>query len=792
MRRLRDSEKREPPVSAVKGNMIFARGAAAGVYRVETSSFEFLSLAEKYALHGHLSRWMIKAETNFSIYRVCREYSVDDYVRDTVSMIDERHANRSRWEALLAQQAEAMRTMRSFIPEVYFVISLHSMSWIQRARKPRDIKAVEDANQDALDLLSSHIPARRATTREIQWLLRRACVRGVCEPDVDPHWAPPAISLDGGVWSPGRTDVQSFMPVVTEHPRSVIVEGEDGESLQAMLVMGKPPRKLDYPGSAELLFAPLEKLDFPVDVVAHTRWVPNKKMLTICDNAVKDAVDELEDAVSRFLDHKTKRRASEIPSVQDYFASEPYPPGLETFMSLATTVPNGDQDELKDRIKRLKRSYGSVRLYRPFSLQADLFDEHMLRPDGATTREYRRDYKCLLVAEQLAAMMPIGANQGGSDNGIAIGYTIPGTRRPVKYSPLEASQTNQAGAVLLNGTLGGGKTIAGQLIACQAVKRGSLLVDVDPRPDHSFESLLGDDLVHAITLDNTESNVGLLDPLVVAPEAMREELAASYMMDLLPQAVPEWQTEIISAVRRALRESNPCSKLVIEMLLSGSDQHARAAGKALDVWSNWGLCRLAFGEGTSASTNLLKPATTIKASGLSLPPAGSPRASYDQSERISVATFKLIVAYAMRLISGDVSTHKVLELDEVHAFSDTADGQRFLSRVLRMARSMNVTVLLMTQLIGDLEKLKDLIGVIFAFRQQNADQARANLRLLGLEEDNEKLIAHLLSYSDGRCLMRGLDKRVVAMRFDPFDSDFLRLADTNPSRQLKDLVTDAT
>jgi DNA helicase HerA-like ATPase len=147
-----------------------------------------------------------------------------------------------------------------------------------------------------------------------------------------------------------------------------------------------------------------------------------------------------------------------------------------------------------------------------------------------------------------------------------------------------------------------------------------------------------------------------------------------------------------------------------------------------------------------------------------------------------VATFKLIVAYAMRLISGDVSTHKVLMLDEVHAFSDTADGQRFLSRVLRMARSMNVTVILLTQLLGDLERLKDLIGVVMAFRQQSVDQAKANLRMMGLDENNQDLIERLLGFENGMCLMRGLDGRVVQMQVDPADPDFLRLADTNPAR----------
>jgi hypothetical protein len=168
-------------------------------------------------------------------------------------------------------------------------------------------------------------------------------VRGVREPDVDPHWSPPALTLDGGVWSPGRADVQRFMPAVTEHRRAVLVEGEDGESQQTFFTIGKLPKTSDFPGNAELLFAPLERLDFPVDAVAHVRWVVNKKMLAICDNSIKDARDELDDAAARFLSRRVRQRVKEVADVQEYFESEPFPPGLETFISFAVSAGGGSR-----------------------------------------------------------------------------------------------------------------------------------------------------------------------------------------------------------------------------------------------------------------------------------------------------------------------------------------------------------------------------------------------------------------------------------------------------------------
>jgi hypothetical protein len=763
------------PIESIAENVIIARGNAAAVYRVDTMSFEFLSLVQKEQLHARLAWWILKAESDFSIYRVCREYPADAYVADSVNLIDERFADRTRWESLLESHAERIRSMRSFTPEVYIVVSLRASSRIPLKRSTRDSSLVKDAEQVAFETLRDQLPAHRAKTLELQWLLRRVAVRGVREPDVDPHWHPPALSLDGGVWSAGRADVQQFSPTVTERSRTLSVEGEDGESEQAMLAMGSLPQATDYPGNAELLFSPLESLDFPVDAVGHFKWIPNKTMQTKADTAVKDASNAIDDALARQLDKKTARRIDEAREVQDYYATEPYPPGLDGCISFALGVePGGD---LLGRIKRLRRAYGSVRLYQPHALQAGLFADHLLRTDGATVRDYRR----LLTREQLAAMMPLGSHQAGADRGIYIAHTIPGAARPVSDNPLEASEINRAGAVMLCGTLGSGKTIALQLMAYQAALRGSFVVDIDPRPDHSLERLPGlEGSVHVISLANVDANRGLLDPLVVAPEELREELGSSYMMEILPQAKPEWQTEIIDAVRAELREPNPCSWGVVERLLTSTDEHARSAGKALKVWAEWGLGKLAFGRGSERNIRAELPVTTIKSSALTLPPAGTQRDSYDQSERISVATMKLITAYAMRLLS-DRSIHGVLSLDEAHVFTATSDGRRFLERLIRMGRSMNITVVLASQLLGDLAELEELIGKRFSFRQETDEQARANIRMHGLDDSNEKLVAMLRNFTEGRCIMRGLDGRVAAVKFDVVDSAFLRAADTNPT-----------
>ena len=112
------------------------------------------------------------------------------------------------------------------------------------------------------------LPVRRATTRELQWLLRRAACRGVAEPALDDHWEPSALiveTADGQpAYEPLGTDlVRHANAPVLEHDRSLVVDAEEGRSHQAMLGMGALPEESEFPGGAELLFAPLEALAVP-------------------------------------------------------------------------------------------------------------------------------------------------------------------------------------------------------------------------------------------------------------------------------------------------------------------------------------------------------------------------------------------------------------------------------------------------------------------------------------------------------------------------------------------------
>ena len=392
-----------------------------------------------------------------------------------------------------------------------------------------------------------------------------------------------------------------------------------------------------------------------------------------------------------------------------------------------------------------------------------------------------RDYADVLTIEQFGALMAVGTHEAGSERGVYIGRTLTGGARPVRFDITEASRTGRPPSILLAGTLGCGKTIAAELLAFQAERRGSLVVDVDPKPDHNLEGLPElDGRVHVIELSGDERYRGLLDPLAVAPDGLREDLASSYLMELLPQAPPAWETQVRKAVRATLEHPDPSCLRVLDRLQAAADPDARAAGEALGVWADSGVARLGFGDGHDARVAAQRPVTTIKARGLSLPAPGIARADYDQAERLGVATLKLIAAYAMRLVSGDRSVHKVVLFDEAWFLLASRDGRRLIDRLNRLGRAENATLILATQQLTDVGEIENLIGTRLIFGQETAAEARRALELLGLDPDDRVLVERVRGYRKGRCLMRDIDDRVAELQIEPVHEHLLRILDTSP------------
>src|SRR4051812_21409696 len=560
------------PLRYAHQNILVGEGdARAALFRVDTVSYPFLAAADKRDWLRRLARFAFAVEADFSLWRVCREYPADGYAESGMALLDDRQQSAAAYRSYLNGHEAHLRELRSFTPEVYLAVSLPAQqsSGVDRMRRrlegvfgvahpvpiaASEIDALVVAEERAFRRAEASLPVRRATTRELQWLLRRAGSRGVAEPALDDYWEPSALIVETAngapAYEPLGTDlVRHANAPILEQDRSLVVDG-DARSYQAMLGMGALPEESEFPGGAELLFTPLESLAFPVDAVAHVRWLGNREAITRVRRRIVDAdvaYSEQLQAVHGPLSYSAEENRQLARELDAYLQSHERPPLLNVAISLAVGAPSAS--ELEARVEALVHRFGTIALHRPLGLQPALFLDHLPRADGGTVR----DYADVLTIEQFGALMPVGTHQAGSEGGMYIGRTTAGGARPVRFDVTEASRTGRPPSILLAGTLGSGKTIAAELLAFQAERRGSLVVDVDPKPDHNLEGL--PELagrVQVIELSGDDRYRGLLDPLVVAPEGLREDLTSSYLMELLPQAPATWETQVRKAVRSVI------------------------------------------------------------------------------------------------------------------------------------------------------------------------------------------------------------------------------------------------
>lgn len=615
------------PLRYARGNVLIGPGGeAAALYRAQTVSYPFLSAAEKWGLLRRLERFGHLVGADFSIWRVQRAYPAERYAGGLVGTADPRHADPDAWLAYLRGHETRLAELGSSVPEVYVAVSLGErpkgqLRSLDRARRrveemagvggPRPLSGAElgelaAAERRCFERLSALLGLRRASTSELQWLLCRASARGVAEPELEEAWEPDALVLGDGegepVYEPLGHDLwrcaNAPMSEDPGEPPSLMVEAEEGTSFQAFLCAGSLAEEAEFPGNAELLFAPLEDAGFPADAVVHARWIGNREALGQVRKRILDVEHAWREQAEGAQAGPGWQAEEDRELAREYEAvlqSSAHPPMLRAYLGVA--VGAADRTELERRVEVLRERFGEVRLHRPRGLQHRLFFDHLPRTDAGSLGDYRQQ----MTVEQLGATVPTASAALGSPQGPYIGHTPGGASRPVRYDPTEAPRTARPSAVLLAGTLGSGKTLAAQAIAYGAERRGSLVVDFDPKPDHNLEGVPElEGRVEVVELSGDPQHRGKLDPLLVGLPELREELASSYLLELLRDPPPAWENAIDRAVRDAVRAGERSLMRVVARLRESEAEAAREAGEALEVLSDFGLARLGFAAERSA------------------------------------------------------------------------------------------------------------------------------------------------------------------------------------------------
>ena len=543
---------RELGLRYARANLLLAAGGeVAGLYRLRAVNYPLLAVGDKWLVQQRLERLARVVGADFSLWRVTRgpDAGSESHTSEAYLAVSLRPARRGR----LVAGGDRMRArLDAILGRASVVITA------------RGLEAMAQAEEQAFERLRAVVELRRARTRELEWLLQRTPLRGVDEPTVGHYWQPDALILDDGVrYEPLGWDVWRLAAAPLRedpaHPPSLEVETETATGYQALLCVGALADEAVFPGSAELLHAPLEAVGFAVDAALHARWVANRDALGQVRRRIVDAEQVYRDQLESR--HGPAWRAEDDRSLareyEQVLQSSGRPGMLYATISLALGARS--RDELERRVQTLRAAFGDVELFRPRGLQERLFLDHLPRADGGRVADYRQQ----LTAQQFGAMVPTATTIVGDHDGHVLGHTTYGPRRVVRYDSTAPPRESRASAVLVAGTLGSGKTMAAQLIAYHAARAGSVVVDFDPKPDHGFTNLpVFDGQVEVIELTGAEGQRGALDPLQIGIADLREELAVSYLLELLRDPPASWEHAIARAVRDAARDGLRCRQVI--------------------------------------------------------------------------------------------------------------------------------------------------------------------------------------------------------------------------------------
>jgi len=576
--------------------------------------------------------------------------------------------------------------------------------------------------------------------------------------------------------------------LLEEKQRYLKMEHEDSTTYVSYFSINSIIGELDFP-SSEIFYYQQQQFIFPIDTSMNVEIVANKKALTTVRNKKKELKDL--DSHAWESDNETNNNVvdalesvGELENTLDQSKESMYK------LSYVIRVSASSLDELKRRCDEVKDFYDdlSIKLVRPFGDMLGLHSEFI-----PASKRYINDYIQYVTSDFLAGL-GFGATQMlGENEGIYVGYNLD-TGRNVYLKPHLASQgvqgsvTNALASAFL-GSLGGGKSFANNLLVYYAVLFGGQAVIIDPKSERGNWRETLPEIAHEINIVNLtseEENKGLLDPYVILKRKKDSESLAIDILTFLT-GISSRDSDKFPVLRKAIRNVTRSKKrgllLVIDELRKEDTPISHGIAEHIESFVDYDFAQLLFSDGNvTQSISLEKQLNIIQVADLVLPDADTSFSEYTTMELLSVAMLIVISTFSLDFIHTDRSIFKIVDLDEAWSFLQVAQGKTLSMKLVRAGRAMNAGVYFVTQNADDLldEKMKNNIGLKFAFRSTDLVEIKKTLEFFGVDKEDESNQKRLRDLENGQCLISDIYGRVGVMQFHPIFEELLHAFDTRP------------
>ena len=807
------------PLRWVSGNLVCNRSRQVfAVYRIPPSSYLTQPMDEEQDIRARVAATLELLGSDYRISHVQRQFDVDTYVRRHTGMYSAT-GHPKAWRARLADQRETLEQRPVHRKEIYIEVRLarpdawsptgHITDVARQVGKLLGRKqATESQTQREAQIWQrlSKLGADRASAIEIQWLVRRCYTRGVGEPLIDDLWVPPALSYsqDEVDFQPEHLNALRLHDIEMTRPRGasrVEIQSENGLSYQTVLVLGALPsgdaRNIDVLGRW------LDRVAFPVDVSCQVTYRPNVEARRKVERQEKKASESFRDEYEGSetgVSEQTERLPGIAKAIRGYLSDSTRPPLNE--VTILLFVGASSASELRDRVSELRDVLsGGAALHEPVNLK----EAHTAGIPGA--KSSMSGWEMPMTVEQVAMLHPTGSLDLGSELGPYIGHTPTQSQLPVFFDLTEAVARNKTPTLLLVGEPGAGKTMTMMYLEEIAYLQGSRIVDIDAKTDsdadedsqdHKLARLdsVNEADIEVIDFGPERMKDGQLDPLLITQGILREAAALTFYATLLgPDSMRgDREPHLRRAIQSTLNDfgSDATSLRVIETLQATPNATAKELASMLDVCSTSQLGRIGFAK--TPRTELResgKQITQLRLWELPMPGPGLAPSDWAPDEREGEAVARLAFLLALHLCAGSNANHKVIGADEFHHYfsTDSGAGHRFFTKITRLARSRNISPILATQLLGDVDKLRGLIGATMVFRLKERDEAIQAMKLLGrtppaesddLDYHDQQLAQTIRDLPSGECVFEDWSGRIGPIRIDPASEGWIEKVGTNP------------
>ncbi len=603
----------------------------------------------------------------------------------------------------------------------------------------------------------------------------------------------PDINLKSDVTEIKTYDLMNLeQGYITENKRYLEIDTEEEKQFVSYLSVSKMTGEMNFPFGSEIFFYQQEDFDFPVDISIDVECLENNKALSTLRTKKMELKDLDESAFESNNDSsnnllQARDDASELESILENTKENMFK------ISYVIRIVAPNKEERAKRISQVKDFYKSYNMI----VQCPLGDQLGLHEEFYPSNErYMNDYVHYVTSDFLASLGFGATQQLGEKEGMYIGYNVD-TGKAVYINPWLAAQgikgtTTNALAKAYLGSLGGGKSVTMNLIAYYSVLYGGKGLQIDPKGERNNWkddlSFLGNHL-NVIEITNNEKNKGLLDPFSIMNEVKDAESLALDTLTFIT-GIHSRDSERFPVLREhvkkvALYREKRGMLQIIKELRKTNTETSNTIASHIESFTDLSIAGLLFGDGKNEkSLNMDGLLNVVLVQDLVLPDSETPVDKYTTAEILSVAILLAISTFSLDFIKQDRSIFKFVDLDEAWSWLQISEGKTLSNKLVRAGRSMNTAIDFGTQNCDDLldEKMKNNIGMKFAFRSTDKVEIGKTLTFFGLECTEENM-NRLRNLENGDCLFQDICGNVGVVHIDYIFEDLFRAFDTRPPMQ---------